>query len=103
MQNTLLDKIQLRCNETGKTVPYEQYEKHMLTFQFCNYCNKKLTTWDEIRRHYYLECPKLKINCDNCEFSFPRKDYGDHTCKAHYLLRTIEAALFMLTLIAIAW
>ena len=61
---------------------------------FCSYCSKRLPTWKEIREHYYEECSKYVVHCDNCEFLFPREDYVHHDCLQHYDVRRLELLLF---------
>ena len=70
---------------------------HQLKHHFCEYCSKKLTNWDEIRKHYYEKCPKYVVNCDNCEFIFSREDYLHHECIEHYSIREIELILYIAT------
>ena len=77
---------------------YDAYDEHQLTHHFCAHCSKNLTTYEEIRSHYYEKCTKYKVNCEECEFIFPRRDYLEHDCLQHYDLRRLELLLICLTL-----
>ena len=51
----------------------------------------------EITTHYYLECPKYLIYCEDCEFKFTRIEYVKHDCIRHYKVRQIELVFFIVT------
>ena len=76
---------------------YGNYDDHQLKHHFCEYCSKLLPTWVDIRKHYYQECTKFEIHCDNCEFLFSREDYILHDCLNHYDIRIAELILFAIS------
>ena len=95
MANNLLEKLQIKCKECDEVVMYSNYDSHQLKHHFCEYCYKLLPTWQAIRIHYYEQCTKYVIHCDNCEFLFPREDYILHDCLNHYDIRRLELLLFV--------
>ena len=94
MVKNILDQLKIRCQECPVVKSYARHEEHQLTHTRCVFCSQDLPTWNEIRVHYYAECPRYKINCINCEFIFTREIYLTHDCLKHYNLRRIELVLF---------
>ena len=88
----------IRCADCNEIVQYALYQMHLLKHKSCDHCDIKLQSWNEIREHYYEKCSKYVVNCDSCEFSFNRDDYGLHDCIEHYNLRMIEVVLYMATI-----
>ena len=94
MVKNILEQLKIKCPECSQIVSYANYEEHQLSHTFCAFCYKEIPTWKKIKQHLYLECPKYKINCVNCEFIFKRENYLTHDCLKHYNLRRIELFLF---------
>ena len=94
MVKNILEQLKIKCPECSFVFSYAKYEEHQLTHSVCAFCSQDLPTWNDIRKHYYAECPRYKINCLNCEFIFTRENYLTHDCLKHYYLRRIELVLF---------
>ena len=96
----LLEKLMIRCQDCNEIVSYVLYDTHQLKHMHCEFCSEPLTSWNEIREHYYQKCLKYVVDCDKCEFSFNRQEYRLHDCLEHYNLRQIELILFLSTCLA---